>query len=300
MKSVNKATVSQLGLLLVAVIWGTSFVIVKNATDSITPSYMIFTRFFLAAAVTGIVFHKRLRQLNRKSLLSGAVLGTLLFLAYYVQTVGIQYTTAGNNAFLTAIYVILVPFLYWIVKKVRPGIYNVAAAVLCITGIGLISLQSGLSVNPGDVLSMTSGFCFAAQIVFTTIYTRKHDPLLLSVLQFGFCSLWGLAVGVVFEPFPSGLNQGAVFSLFYLGVVSTAVALVLQTVCQKFLPAAKASLLMSLESVFGCLSGVIFLGEIITPSILAGFVLIFAAIIISETKLSFFTGKFKRAAVEDE
>ncbi|MBQ7050109.1 MAG: DMT family transporter, partial [Firmicutes bacterium] len=117
----NKIRVlSSLGLLLAAVIWGFAFVVVKNSLDLIPPIYMLAFRFTIAAAALTLIMFPKLRNLTRRDWTSGAVLGFFLFTAHAVQTIGCQYTTAGKNAFLTTIYVIIVPFLHWIMNRKRP------------------------------------------------------------------------------------------------------------------------------------------------------------------------------------
>ena len=300
MKSNNKSLLAQIGLLVTAMIWGTAFVVAKNATADFSPNYMIAIRFLIGALILGAVFHRRLGKIGRGDLKSGLILGVLLFSSYYVQTVGVKYTTAGNNAFLTAVYVVLVPFFYWFVRHKRPDFYNLAAAVFCIAGIGLISLKmgnTGFSINIGDLFSLISGFLFAMHIVAITIFTEKRDPILLTVLQFCVCSILAFAFALSFDVPPQNLKPDAIFSILYLGIFSTAIALGLQTVCQKYTPASKASIIMSLESVFGCLSGAVFLGEPLTPKIVFGFLLIFIAILLSETKLSFLKPKAVRRQI---
>ncbi len=281
----KKSRLAELGLLLTAIIWGSAFVVVKNTTDAVPTNYILATRFLLAAVLLAAIFWKSLKKLNKSYVKSGAILGVLVYLSFYLQTVGIQYTTAGNNAFLTAIYVVVVPFLYWLVRKKKPGVYNVLAAFLCMIGIGFLSLQDNLTVNIGDALTLLCGILFAAQIVGVSIFTEKQDPILLTLLQFLVAGVIALIAAFIFEDFPQSLGTGPIVGLLYLSIFSTTVAFLMQTVGQKYTSASKASLLMCLESVFGCVSGILFLHEPVTPKILAGFVLIFIAVLISELKI---------------
>ncbi|HEX2938057.1 MAG TPA: EamA family transporter [Ruminiclostridium sp.] len=291
MNTKNRSLVSELGLLFITVIWGSAFVVVKNTTASIPPSYIIAIRFGIAALLMPVFFFNRIKKIDLRSIKSGAILGILLYAAYYFQTLGIEYTTAGNNAFLTAVYVVLVPFLYWITKNQKPDICNILSAFVCIIGIGFLSLHSGFSVNIGDMLSLLCGAVFAAQITGVSILTEKTDPILLSFTQFTFTSLAALLVSLFTERFPASLGMDSVWALLYVGIFSTLVALVLQNVCQKYVPPSKASLIMSLESLFGTLFGILFLEESLTARTFIGCLLIFAAILISELKPSFLIGR---------
>lgn len=300
MKIKNKSLASELGLLFITIIWGSAFVVVKNTTALVPTSYIIAIRFGLAAILMLIFFFPRIKKLDFHSVKHGAILAVLLYVAYYVQTIGVKYTTAGNNAFLTAIYVVVVPFLYWIIRNEKPDAYNILSAFICIAGIGLLSLHAGFSINIGDTLSLLSGVTFAAQIVGISILTEKSDPILLSFTQFVFTAIISLAVALCTESFPAQLASETVWSLLYISIFSTLIALVMQTVCQKYVPPAKASLIMSLESLFGSLFGIVFLNETLTLKTFGGFLLIFVAILISETKLSFLKAKTEPQSSETQ
>lgn len=287
MKIKNKAMAADLGLVLTTVIWGSGFVAVKNAVDTVPPSYMIAMRFGIAVSLMCVIFFNRLKKIDWDCVKSGIILGVLMFIGYYLQTIGIQYTTAGNNAFLTAVYVIVVPFLYWIIRKEKPDGYNIGAAFLCIAGIGLLTLRSGFSMNIGDTLSLFCGVTFAAQIVAVSILTEKNDPILISFTQFVVTGILALVVALFTEPFPTKMNPNSILATLYIGIFCTLIALVLQTVCQKYTPPARASLIMSMESLFGSIFGIIFLSESLTIKTFFGSVLIFLSIMISEIKPSF-------------
>lgn len=149
----DRSFLSKLGLLFITVIWGSAFVVVKDVSSVMPPSYIVVIRFAFATVVLSMIFWKRLLRLGRTELLGGLIIGFFNFLGFELQTYGLQKTTAGNSAFLTAIYCVIVPFLAWIVRKKKPGAYNIISAFLCIAGVGLLSLRSGFHMNPGDLLS---------------------------------------------------------------------------------------------------------------------------------------------------
>ena len=299
MKIKNKSVAAELGLLFVTVIWGGSFVVVKNTTASIPTNYIIAIRFGIASILMLLFFFKRIRKIDARSIKSGALIGVILYVAYYLQTVGIKYTTAGNNAFLTAIYVVLVPFLYWLIRNIKPDAYNILSALICIAGIGFLSLHTGFTMNMGDSLSLLCGIAFSAQIVGISILTEKSDPILLAFTQCAVTAIIAFAVALCTESFPAKLVTSSILALIYMGVFSTMIAMVLQTVCQKYIPPSRASLIMSLESLFGTYFGIVFLNEALTLKTFIGFLLIFAAILISETKLSFLKHKKHDSTVEE-
>lgn len=290
MERQNKISLAaKAALFAAALIWGSSFVVVKDTMDAIPPNYLLAVRFTIGCIVLAVIFHKRLKNLNKDYMVKGAVIGICLFIAYSTQTIGITDTTPGKNAFLTAVYCVIVPFLFWAVNKTKPDIYNIAAAVLCLGGIGMVSLTSGFSVRMGDALTLLGGFFFALHMVMVAKLAHDKDPVLISILQFGYAAVISWIVTIVFETPPTAISGSIVGSLLFLSIGCTAVALLLQNIGQKYTHPASASIILSLESVFGIFFSVLVYGEQLTGRLVAGFVLIFTAIIVSETKLRFLT-----------
>lgn len=278
----KKCVFSKLGLLVTTMIWGSSFVVVKNTTASLPPSEIIFFRFAASAILLGAIFFKHLKHLTRGQLLHGFLLGVTYFLAYETQTYGAEYTTAGNNAFLTAVYCVIVPFLAWALLKQKPNLFQVVSAFLCIAGVGLLSLKDGFSMNIGDLLSLLCGFFFAAQILEIGCFTKTDDPIALTILEMAATALLSLPSALFLEKPAAVPGTDLILAMIYLALVGTALTSLAQTVCQKYVEPSSASIIMSLESVFGALCGVIFLSEPISVRSLGGCALIFCAILLSE------------------
>ena len=271
-------------LLLTALIWGSAFAVVKNTLASFPPAAIIAMRYAIATAITGVVFRRHLRGLTRADVARGALVGLLLSAAYIVQTIGLDYTTAGKNAFLTTVYVLLVPFFSMALFGQRLRRANFAAAGMMLLGIGLLSLpgESG-GLNIGDVLTLLCGALFAGHIISVERCQRRTNAYALIVLQFGFCAVYALIYSLLFERgMPLDFNAGSVGGLLYLAIFSTTIAMSLQNIGQSMAPASHASILLSLESVFGVLFSCLLLGETLTPGMLAGFAVIFAALLVSE------------------
>ena len=276
-------------LFSAALIWGTSFFIMKNALDAVPVFFLLAIRFTAGAVLLALVCFRRWRSFTPDYLWRGAVMGAFLCLAYSIQTFGLSLTTPSKNAFLTAVYCVIVPFLTWAVVKKRPDRYNIAAALLCVTGVGLVSLNGQMSVNAGDLLTLVCAFFYAGHIVAVEKVSPGKDIALLTVFQFAFAGLFAWIGGGLTETFPAGaLTAPHVFlPLAYLCVMATTVALLFQNVGQVWSDPASAAVILSLESVFGVLFSVIFYGDPVTPRLLLGFALIFVAVVCSETKFAF-------------
>ncbi len=278
-------------LLGATLIWGSSFIILKSTLDSVPTLWVLALRFTGAAALMALIGWKELKQLDRQYLKKGAVLGTALFAAYTLQTFGLEYTTPGKNAFLTATYCVLVPFMWWAFTKKRPDAYNLGAALVCIIGMALVSLDGDLSLGLGDGLTICCGIFYALHIILTSRAVEGRSPVLLSMVQFAVAGLWCWVTAPMVSAFPTGVPASAWWSIAYLCFMCTGICFLLQTIGQKHTTPQTASIILTLESVFGTLLSVIFYHEQLSLKTLTGFVLIFIAVLISETKLSFIRTK---------
>ena len=271
-------------LLLAAMIWGVAFAVVKNTLDSIPPALLVALRYLIAAGLTGMLFRRHLAGLTQGDLRRGAMTGGMLSLAYLTQTAGLQYTTAGKNAFLTTLYVLLVPVGAFLVFGAPLRRHTLLSAALTLAGIGLISLGGAEGrLNCGDALTLLASVFFAAHILCIERFQKKTDALALVVLQYLFCALFALLWHLCFERGRQlTLNGSALMGLLYLAVFSTTIGMTLQNIGQSVARSDHAVILLSMESVFGALSGVLLLGERVTLPMGLGFAVIFTALVLCE------------------
>ena len=277
----------ELSLLMVAAIWGGAFVVLKDTLDAMTPAWIIAIRFVLASLVMVLAFHRRLvRYLDGSHVLAGVLVGVPEGVGFMVQNLGLAGTTPGRNAFLTATYCVMVPFLNWALLRRRPGAGSVLAAVLCLVGIGFLSLggDTGAGLGTGDVLTLVSAVFFALNIVATGRYAPAHDSMVLTTVMFVadavICTVWAALT----EPVPDLAALPASFwmGMAYVVLFSTVLCLLIQAVALSRVPAAKGALLLSLESVFAVVFSIAFYGERVTAPLLVGFALIFAAMMVGQ------------------
>lgn len=287
----NKANIGRLALIATTLIWGSSFVILKSTLDSITPLWVLAIRFGGAALIMLIACLPKLKKLDKQYIKGGAVMGLCLAFAYILQTYGLVYTTPGKNAFLTATYCILVPFLYWGIAGTKPDKFNISAAIVCLVGMGFVCLGNDLSVNIGDMLTICCGLFYGLHIIATSRAVEGRDALILTMLQFFFGGLICLVGAAIFEPVPTDIPSSSWASIAYLTFMCTGLCFVLQTIGQKYTPPSQVAVILTLESVFGTAISVALGQENLTFGIVLGFCLIFCAILTSETKLSFLKRK---------
>ena len=277
-----------------ALIWGSSFFMMKDIVEVLPPLFLLALRFTGGALLLGLVFWKRWRGFTPDYLWRGSVMGAFLFLAYTVQTFGIRYTTPSNNAFLTAVYCVIVPFLYWAVMGRKPDRYNILSALLCVAGVALVSVTGEFTVGLGDSLTLVGAFFYAAHIIAVEkVSEGEKDIYLLTVIQFASAAVFCWVGNALFGSLPPAevFTPSILLQLSYLIVMCTTVALLFQNVGQIWSDPASASILLSLESVFGVLFSVLFYHDPVTARLLLGFGLIFVAVVCSETKFSFLKKK---------
>ena len=282
-------------IILATIIWGSSFVVMKNSVDVLPTFWLLAIRFSASAIVLAIVFLPRWKVCDKQYLIGGTVMGFCLFVAYAFQTYGLERTTPGKNAFFTAVYCVIVPFLYWFIAKRRPDKFNVLAAFLCIGGIALVSVtgSNASAFNLGDVLTLIGGFFFACHIVAVSKYSEGRDIFILTTLQFASFAIFSW-IGVLVTQTtvsPSVFDQDMVLGLVYLVIFSSCGALLFQNIGQKYTAPATAAVLLSLEAPFGVLFSILLTDERPTALMFLGFALIFLAVVCSETKFSFLRKK---------
>lgn len=300
-KTKKQALLADLGLVAVAFVWGSGFVASKNALDSMSPMMLMAVRFTVAALLSGFIFRKNLKNISKETIKAGCVIGFFLFTAFAAQMIGLQYMLAGKQAFLTATNVIMVPFIYWAVKKQRPDQYNFAAAFIMLLGLALLTIDFsvGFSFNPGDALTVLCAFLYACHIVVVGIYSKQHDPIALTVIQLGFAAAISLAYVLISGEFTLAIPVPGLLNGLYLGIFCTFLAFLGQTIAQKYTNSTHAAIILSLEAVFGSLLSILILNDNFTSLMFLGCLIIFMGILTAETKWSFLKPLFLKTKPEN-
>ncbi|SDF32644.1 DMT family transporter [Sporolituus thermophilus] len=279
---VSRRIVADLSLLFVTLIWGTTFVVVKNALADIGPFWFVGIRFGLAFLFLAVLYHRRLLAAWRSHARLAGLIGLVLFGGFALQTIGLEYTTAANSGFITGLSVILVPVIGRFWGQKGPGPATVAGIISAVLGLGLLTLSSDFRFNVGDVLTLLAAVAFGAHIVMVGQYAPRGDAVVLAILQIGAVAAAGLAGGFAFEPVPAVFSRKVWVALAVTAIPATAVALVVQNTMQRFTTATRTAIIFAMEPVFAGLAAYLLLGEILTVKQIIGCVLIVAGMIISE------------------
>ncbi|OQB24929.1 MAG: EamA-like transporter family protein [Firmicutes bacterium ADurb.Bin182] len=282
MKRKTKTILANLMMLTAAAVWGMSFVVMKTTLNVIPANTVLALRF--TAGALGLCYTLFKHRLTLKKAGAGALVGAVLYAAFALQTFGLKYTTASKNAFITVVYVVLVPVFYWFVKKDRPSLRIACSALLCFFGIGLLTLTDAFTVGLGDALTLVSGGLYALHIVLVGLYEEKCDVVFLTFLQFFFAAVYSWGAALLTEPLPVTIPSGSWPSLAYLCLLSTLLGFTFQNIGIKYSEPSVAALILSTESMFACLFSVVLLGDELTLRMWAGALCIIVSLVWSQTR----------------
>lgn len=288
----KKSLYADISLILIALVWGATFVLVQNAISFLPPLSFNGVRFLIAALILcgGLFFFKKdqLNYFNRKLLFSGVIMGIWLFLGYATQTMGLLYTTSSNAGFITGLNVVLVPLFSIFILKQRPGINALAGVILATVGLYLLTMGNSTSFNIGDFLVFLCAISFALQIIVTGKYSSSHPTLLLTVVQIATVAVLSILSAFFFENWQQTFQPEILFknnviiALLVTAIFATALAFFAQTAFQKYTTATRVALIFALEPVFAAITAYYWGGERLTGSAIFGCALIFMGMIFAE------------------
>ncbi|MDO5132001.1 MAG: DMT family transporter [Eubacteriales bacterium] len=304
---INRKMLGNLLLTLTALIWGTAFVFQRKGMESIEPITFTSARMALAAVAVGgvaVIFGKREKtgkrekkgkredigkreekDRRRNTVLGGVCCGAFLAAASIFQQMGIVYTTAGKAGFITAMYMILVPVIGFVLFHKNNTWLVWLAVVIGVAGMYLLCMTEGFTLTRGDTLVCICAVLFSGHILCIDYFVQRGDPIRISAIQFVACSAISAVAALILEEPTPGKIVSAAIPILYCGILSGGVGYTLQIVAQKYTDPTIASLLMSLESVFAVIAGALLLHERMTARELAGCVVMFIAILLVQIPL---------------
>lgn len=271
-----------LALIAVALVWGGAFVVMKPAIESQPIVDFLGTRFVIAAAVMVLAKPSVLKQIKGSLLWQGLVLGVLMTIAYYTQTVGLQLTTAAISGFVTGLYVVISPILIWLLLKVKVSGRVWIGVVLALAGLAFISINpQSLSFEWPQLWLVACAFFFSLHIAGLAKWSPKQDAYALTVVQLGTVGLvnmiWATAQG-----YHAPVGGYGWFAILFTAIFSTAIAFFVQTWAQGVMDSSRVAIYLTSETVFSALIAVAVGQEVLKVATIVGGSLILAAMLVVE------------------
>jgi drug/metabolite transporter (DMT)-like permease len=286
---VSRSLKAHLLLVLVALIWGSTFVLVKEALNDSSPLVLNAVRMVIAAVLLAFYYRKRIAMLTKPALAAGVVVGIFLYLGYALQTSGLKLTTPSKSAFLTGTSSVLVPLLLVAIWRAHIHRWRVAGIVLALAGLLLMTVPAGAAgladfakVNLGDVLTVGCAFCFAFQIVFLGHASRRFPFEQIAVLQVVTAAVLMSVSAPLLEHPHFRPTVTVIAAVLITGILCTAVAFTVQSWAQQFTPATHTALIFTTEPVFAWVTSFIYLKERLGLRAGVGALLILGGVLLSE------------------
>lgn len=270
-------------IAIVAMTWGSSYLMMKIGLTGIPPFSIIALRFCIAFVVVALVFLPKMKLMNMRTLGYGAISGLFLFGVFAFLVPGMKYTTASNAGFLIGIVSVFVPVVHSLLKHKMPSRRTSLGVLLALLGICLLTFFSTFTINLGDILCILGAFSYTIQIILMDHFTQKVDSFLLGIWQLGFTGFYGVIFTFLFETpaLPGSSAQwGAILGL---AIICSAFGFIIQPVAQKYTSPEHTSMLFALEPVFSMIFAYIFLHEKLSLQGTIGAAFIMIGVLIAAT-----------------
>jgi drug/metabolite transporter (DMT)-like permease len=263
-------------LLLIALIWGLTFPVVKIALDNISPLTFNSIRFFIAVFLF-LPFLYMNKNGNQNDILMGIKIGIAVFLGYTFQTLGLELTTATNAGFITSTYIVFTPLIAYVLFRHKVTRLEILFLFTAFIGLYLLSEFTG-NLNLGDFLILLCAIAFATEIVLISHYSRLNDPTRLAFGQILAVAIFSAPIALTIER-KLHFSQEVIFALLVTAIFATTLARIAQNHAQKFTRSSDAAIIFSMEGVFSHLFAIIMLGEVLSPTQYIGAAMIVLSVI---------------------
>ena len=286
---IDRKTRADIALAFCSLLWGATFVVVRNALDHVSVFLFLALRFSLAAVLMAMFRPSGLRNLERAEVLAGAALGLFMFGGYAFQTAGLQYTTPAKSGFVTGSSVVLVPLLLGIFWGRRLTAWVYAGTLAAVGGLYLLTVPAGETsrLNHGDLLTFVAAGLYAMHIILVGEYTRRHSVAALSVLQVAACAVLACIATVVagatsWQPVRFNGRWELLAAIGICSVFATALAFSIQMWAQQYTTPGHAAIIFTLEPVFAVITSFLVIGERFNRRSVIGALCVLAGILIAE------------------
>ncbi len=283
-------------LILVTIVWGSTFLIVKDTVSTVNEFLIVFIRSGLACAAIFIFqfFNDRKKLWNRKAFFYGSVMGTLMAITYASQTIGLKYTSTGHSAFITSSAVILVPFILFFLFKTKLLKIDMVAVIIVFAGLFLLTYDFETKINAGDLFTIITPVSYAFHVVLAGQFVKKSDVITMVTWQFFAAAMVGLIAFIFTDHDPLSISAKAWGSLAYLGLIGTLFCYFITVWVMKYVSALKVTIIFSLEPLFAAVFGYFIIHEVLSVKEFFGAMLVLAGVIVHSV---FKNGPVKKAHV---
>ena len=281
----SKKIKADLALLFVTLTWGISFILTKNTISNIQVFNFLAFRFLIAFIIAAIFFYKKMIRPDKQSIKYGIIVGFILFSGFAVQTIGLQYTSTSNSAFITGLSVIFVPIISSLLfkTKIKPSVkFGVFIALI---GLGLLTLNGVTIFNIGDFLTLVASVSYACHIISVGHYTLKTDSIQFAIIQIGAVGFFSAITSIIFETPTLSLSTIDWFNILFLSLFCTAGAFITQSIAQRYTTSTHTALIYINEPVFAAIFGYFIAGEILGVRGLIGGAMMLSGILFAELDL---------------
>lgn len=280
-------------LFATAIIWGLAFVAQAAGMEHLGPLSFTASRCFVAVVFLYLTYkffmmksasYREEKFDMKRTLVGGSICGLVFTIAINLQQVSLIYTTAAKASFLTALYIVFIPVIGLFFGR-RPSVKIILCIFLAMVGTYLLSIKGGLNINRGDLIVILSALVFAIHILLLTKYSTNTNAVLVSLVQFAVCGVISLAGALVLEDMSMEAILKSQVTILYVGILSSGVGFTIQLMALKDLEPVVASMICSLESVFGALFGWLILSQEMTEREIFGAIIIFLATIFAQVPI---------------
>jgi drug/metabolite transporter (DMT)-like permease len=269
-------------LILVTIVWGSTFLIVKDTVETVNEYLIVFIR--SALAFGAMFIYQALKDwkklFNKKGFIYGSIMGILMAITYGAQTIGLKYTSTGHSAFITSSAVILVPFIMFFLYKAKLLKIDMIAVFIVFVGLFLLTYDFETSMNIGDIITIITALSYAFHVVFAGRFVKKANTMTLVTYQFFAAAIFGLVAYFISDHETINISTKAWSSLIYLGLIGTLFCYFVTVWVQKYVSSLKVAIIFSLEPVFAAIFGYFIIHEVLNTKELIGATFILAGVIV--------------------
>ena len=271
-------------MMTIAVCWGLSYTFMVMGLETLEVFNAVALRSLLAFIIAGLIFYKRLKNVDKKTIYFAMIQGFFLMFSVVLPMYGVKTTPASNAGFLVSLTVVIVPIIASIIERKVPSKSITFAILFTMIGISILTLNSSFSFQIGDLFCILTAVTYSIYIVLNGIFTKSIDALAFGIYQMGFATILACLFCLMFETPKLPTTSSGIIAILGLGILCSAFGFIGQTVAQKYTTATMTGLIFSLEPVFAALFASLFLDEVITIKLIIGGIFVLVGNVIAQSE----------------